>query len=181
MLGVFGGYYGLWAAFAIFTWYERAYSVPMIFAAELLRVGLPLSTGFLAAWLAHKRLLVRTPTANGEPRSSWPRNLGRLLAVALAIAYALTWSFGVPAAATALTNRTVTAFKSGLAREQAPWYLAAGYPEMTVRFAIPIAPGLVAVYYDSATGGQAGGGGWFFFLWWGVGQRQVGASYRWLS
>jgi len=152
--------------------------------AVVAQMYLPVVLAVVVGYLAARRVVSRrTPPAAREQlvqQSRGAEHLAKhLILIALASSYFLTWAFGSPAAQTALTRRTVEYYKQLQASDDPP--RGKDYPWLRSSVSFPLAPGVVATYYENQLAGLNGWGGWVFHFWYVTGVKELGFWTFWLS
>ena len=120
---------------------------------------------------------------SGMPSARRPSRLLSLLLPWLLGAYTLgfvaTWAVGVPAVQTELVRRGIATYHQlasdpdQLRSENHPWF--------RFRASFPLAPGLVATYFECEVVSHAGWGGWYLHVWYPGGLKEIGEWMLWLS
>lgn len=151
-----------------------------VVAQTFLPVVLAVVVGYFAARRVLGRrsaLAPREQRLQGRP-GAW-HYAKHVILLALASSYFLTWAFGSPAAQTALTRRTVEYYKQLQASDDPP--RGKDYPWLRSTVSFPLAPGVVATYYENQLAGLNGWGGWVFHAWYVTGVKELGFWTFWLS
>ena len=138
----------------------------------LVQLGVP----FLFAFLVWRRLRGRWST---RPTEGSPARWRRSAAWGLAVGYALTAVFGVPAVQSDQTAWAVAEYKR--VRERSPQRVFEQHPYIRSFAALPAAPGVVLSYHEYQLDGLYGLGSFELSLWYGVGTRSVWCLPLWIS
>ena len=106
-----------------------------------------------------------------------PKIICRTVAVVVLLAYAITWSFGVPAVITDIHENDTR--QEAAASE---FYHTKSDPiESVVTFALPALPGVVVAYHHHSGGHLHGWGGWKVYFWYIRGEKQLFEVMRWVT
>lgn len=144
----------------------------VISAELLLKIVIPATGGVVALWLDRRP---RRPEQQGPHR----RRLRAGLALTVALGYFVTWFAGVPSVITRLTSEEIQQYK--LLETPDHDFSRLQFPTIKTLVALPVLPGVVAVYHEAHLSGQNGWGGWVFYAWWGAGSKHLGTAVRWVS
>jgi hypothetical protein len=138
----------------------------------LIQLGVPSALAMLAWGTLRRRWGGRRPTAV-------PSRWKRAAAWGLAIGYASTAVFGVPAVQSDQTAWAVAEYKR--VKERSPQRVFEQHPYIRSFAALPAAPGVVLSYHEYQLDGLYGLGAFELSVWYGVGTRSLGCLPLWIS
>jgi hypothetical protein len=141
----------------------------------LIQLGVPLAAAIKVWHVFVRRWSNRPQDIDHSPAT------GRRapLVMALAIAYALTIVFGIPAVQSDQTAWAVAEYKR--VKERGSHRVFESHPYIRCFATIPVAPGLVLTYHEYQLDGLYGLGAFELYLWYGVGTRPIGHLPLWIS
>jgi len=137
----------------------------------IVQLGVPVAAAMLVRRIIHKRW----GTTAATPRPIWK---SRVLAL-LAIGYAFTSVFGLPAVQSDQTAWAISEYKR--ARDHGPHRVFEQHPYIRTFAAIPLAPALVLSYHEYQLDGLYGLGAFELYVWYGVGTTSLGSLPLWVS
>jgi hypothetical protein len=160
-------------AFARFLYIPS--SDAQIVTIEMTRFLICIASGLLLARFVTTRLQT-SPRERAVRRASSAFRLGVAL---VALAYLVTWAFGVPSVQSALENEAWQTWKRLEARNHAPELQI--YPFIRTYLAFPPLPFLVVTYHEYQVAGLHGWGGWQLHVWIPGHLRSLGSKWAWIS
>jgi ABC-type amino acid transport system permease subunit len=176
LIGAIVAFLVVFASINLSAWVRASYSPWSFMAEDLWPIVAALGGGLLGFFLT-------VPTAVRQAKPKRRPKLHRTALTVLALAYLMTWTFGIPAATTFLLSEAVSEQASLIAYRKERGHEKPQYEPtlVTIRFAFAPLPGLVVVHAETHRAGTCDWCGWSVFAWVPGATKHLGTRWHWIT